>query len=1089
MAPSWLRRLFAPVAPPVRARTFRPGVHHLEDRITPYNLAGRLTATATNPGPLKQGDATVVTWGFIPDGTTISGSEGTSGSVLIQKLDALYGSGPGGSDLTLRPWFNIFNDAYTRLGQVSGLQFVYEPKDDGATFANGSPGVLGVRADERIGGHSIDGGFGTLAYNYFPGQTDMVIDTDELESGGTFYLDQGNGNRAFRNVIMHETGHGLGLEHQMPDDGTVMMNPQLSTSFEGPQFDDIMGLQRLYGDKYERNGSNDTLATATPLGLLPGNGTTPLGLSGAVTSMLIAPTTTDFLSIDGKSDADVFQFAVLGGTTVDVKLNPVGFTYLSGAQGGPAPTPFDALGQSDLRLELLDATGAVVATQNVTGLGQGESVLAYPVPVWSGGTFYARVTGTQDVVQLYKIGISNTVVTVPAVITRDPGQPAATNAAPVRFDVTFAHPVIGFNGSNVGFGPGTLTAGLFAVVTPNGTAGDKYFVDVYGANGTGTIGIDIAAGAATSATFGVLSLAATTPASELVTFDNAPPVATFTPAAVGLTAAGGTAVTLAFSEPVTAITASALQLINATVANFTRVNSTTYTFDLKPTADGPFSATLPSGAAADLFGNPNNLVMVDGTYDSTPPAAVITPVTGLLTRTGPVSFRVQFSEPLVAGAFTASDVAFAGSTVGGTLAASIAPEVGVPNAFRVTVTGMTGSGTVVVGLPAGAVTDPAGNPNPAATATTPITFDEVPPTASFNPPSPFLTNGAGVPVTLSFSEPVTGFDAADLVVAGGAALSSFQAAGDGKTYTLTLDSAGDGAFAVTVPAGVGVDAAGNNNLQAVLTGAFDTAPPGATISRVSPALIRTGPAVFRVQFTEAVAAFTPAMVSTAGSTVGGNLTVSVSPDAALNTYLVRVSGMTGTGTVLVGIPAGAVTDVATNPLPGAVAADSDVAFDGVAPTATLASVPAGQGTVRTDLNAAVTVSEPVTGLSAGSFAVTGPAAIANFQAGSDGLSYTFTVTRTADGPFTVTLPAAATTDVAGNPNAATSLSGTFDSTGPTTAVTPTKAGFTDTAVSFNVTYGEALRGAAALTADEVTFGGTARPKSATVTSTGRGRSW
>ncbi|MBY0512757.1 MAG: hypothetical protein K2P78_02455 [Gemmataceae bacterium] len=69
------------------------------------------------------------------------------------------------------------------------------------------------------------------------------------------------------------------------------------------------------------------------------------------------------------------------------------------------------------------------------------------------------------------------------------------------------------------------------------------------------------------------------------------------------------------------------------------------------------------------------------------------------------------------------------------------------------------------------MTDPAGNANPAATPSAGVTFDEVP---------PFLTNGAGVPVTITFSEPVTGFDAADLLIGGGAAVSSFQPAGDGK---------------------------------------------------------------------------------------------------------------------------------------------------------------------------------------------------------------------------------------------------------------------------------------------------------------------
>jgi len=63
----------------------------------------RWSTTATNGGGLSQGDPTTLTWGFIPDGTDIDGFAGEPAGVsdLIARLDAIYGSGPGGSDLTL----------------------------------------------------------------------------------------------------------------------------------------------------------------------------------------------------------------------------------------------------------------------------------------------------------------------------------------------------------------------------------------------------------------------------------------------------------------------------------------------------------------------------------------------------------------------------------------------------------------------------------------------------------------------------------------------------------------------------------------------------------------------------------------------------------------------------------------------------------------------------------------------------------------------------------------------------------------------------------------------------------------------------
>ncbi len=66
------------------------------------------TAADGNTGP--QGNPITLTWGLVADGTTISGSEGSSGSNLISFLDTQIGAGPGGSNLTLRPWYPIFND-------------------------------------------------------------------------------------------------------------------------------------------------------------------------------------------------------------------------------------------------------------------------------------------------------------------------------------------------------------------------------------------------------------------------------------------------------------------------------------------------------------------------------------------------------------------------------------------------------------------------------------------------------------------------------------------------------------------------------------------------------------------------------------------------------------------------------------------------------------------------------------------------------------------------------------------------------------------------------------------------------------------
>ena len=73
------------------------------------------------------------------------------------------------------------------------------------------------------------------------------------------------------------------------------------------------------------------------------------------------------------------------------------------------------------------------------------------------------------------------------------------------------------------------------------------------------------------------------------------------------------------------------------------------------------------------------------------------------TNVSPVVFSVVFSESVPD--FGNADVSFAGSTVGGTLAASVS---GSGTTYTVSVTGMSGSGTVVASIPAGAATGASG---------------------------------------------------------------------------------------------------------------------------------------------------------------------------------------------------------------------------------------------------------------------------------------------------------------------------------------------------------------------------------------------
>lgn len=103
-----------------------------------------------------------VAWSIVPDGTNLPGDFLASGqandpSSLIAFLDGIHGSGPGGTDFALRPWFDLFESSFQRWNELSGINYQYESNDDGNDqFGFGPNGEVGLRGDTRIGGHPLD---------------------------------------------------------------------------------------------------------------------------------------------------------------------------------------------------------------------------------------------------------------------------------------------------------------------------------------------------------------------------------------------------------------------------------------------------------------------------------------------------------------------------------------------------------------------------------------------------------------------------------------------------------------------------------------------------------------------------------------------------------------------------------------------------------------------------------------------------------------------------------------------------------------------------------------------------------------------
>jgi hypothetical protein len=354
------------------------------------------------------GDPINLTWSFVPDGLSIPSGIGepAANSSLFSRMDTLFGPANRAT------WIAQFEASFARWQALTGINYTRVRSgtnewDDGAAWGSGSSTA---RGHIRISMKNIDGANGVLAYNAFPQGGDMVLDASEswASSGSTY--------RFLRNTIMHEHGHGLGFAHTCPTSQTKLMEPFLSTIFDGPQHDDIRGGQFFYGDIYEPNA---TAATASDLGALTPGVTQTFG---NVPTPSIANSST--ISISDIGDIDYYRFSVDRPRLVDVTITPVGTSYLDLDQNSDGScqstgTNINTVAVSNLVLQVQSSNGGTTwISQDATAAGQAETV--NDVFVSPSGPFIVRVSQNGSPAstntQLYRLSIKaeTTVLSVTA---------------------------------------------------------------------------------------------------------------------------------------------------------------------------------------------------------------------------------------------------------------------------------------------------------------------------------------------------------------------------------------------------------------------------------------------------------------------------------------------------------------------------------------------------------------------------------------------------------------------------------------------------------------------------------------------------
>jgi hypothetical protein len=214
--------------------------------------------------------------------------------------------------------------------------------------------------------------------------------------------------------------------------------------------------------------------------------------------------------------------------------------------------------------------------------------------------------------------------------------------------------------------------------------------------------------------------------------------------------------------------------------------------------------------------------------DNTAPTVTIGAPSATDTTGGPVTYTVTY---VGADAVTLANPNVTLNTTGTATGAVNVTGAGT-STRTVTISGVTGDGTLGISLVAATANDDAGNTAAAAGPSTTFNVDNTAPTPVITGPASPTSNDPVV-LTIDFSEAMTGFIGSDITVSNGTVASLIDN-GNGN-FTANIDVTANGLVSVDVNAAVATDIAGNSNnaatqysVNAVLPTIIDNGDPGYT---------------------------------------------------------------------------------------------------------------------------------------------------------------------------------------------------------------------------------------------------------------------
>jgi len=495
------------------------------------------------------------------------------------------------------------------------------------------------------------------------------------------------------------------------------------------------------------------------------------------------------------------------------------------------------------------------------------------------------------------------------------------------------------------------------------------------------------------------------------------------------------------------------EIVVGTVEAYDPVNDTWATDASMPTARCCLGASVVNGILYAVGGTDSSKVLATveaftPALDIFSPTSTISSTENSPTSVSPIPITITFSEDVTG--FESNEVTLSNGTL------SNFTGSGATYTFDITPSGDT---TVTVNIDDNVAQDAAGNWNTAATQFS-ITYNGTAPTVSISSSITSPTNTTPIPIQVTFSENVAGFDSTDITVSNGT-VNSFT--GSEASYTFNISPTQDTTVTIDIKSNSAQDDAGNGNTAATqFSIIYDgTAPAISTLSPEDNALSAATNANIVITFSEAVVIDTGKMFVKKKSDDSIAETIDVKSDSVTlseKSATVDITDMSGSTEYFVFIDSTAFKDEAGNYFSG-IYSDTTWNFttaDSSAATVVISSSVTSP-TNSKSIPITVTFSESMAGFDSTDVTVVN-GAISSFS--GSGAIYTFNIAPVKDGDVTIDIAENAALNDAGSGNAsATQFSITFDGTSPKLVFSSSAAPATNNAkIPFSVSIDETVTG-------------------------------